>query len=177
MPTVYFVCIGNTCRSPMAAAIFNQIALERGIEGVRADSFGIEPFYGDSDDVRQLRESAVCEVMGGVDGLSDHRPKGIEGIAFKEGDRIVLLDCEKAEEFLAGIQSNLSFRGKQFHMLVMETEDPFGGSVEDYVDCCLFLKEGIEERLGVLTGGVRREAENQLKSADLHRDMEMEDVR
>ena len=177
MSTVYFVCIGNTCRSPMAAAIFNQVAHERGIKGVRADSFGIVPFYGDSDDVRQLRESAVCEVMGGVDGLSDHRPKGIEGITFKEGDKIVLLDSGKVEEFAAGIQSNLSFRGKQFHMLVMETEDPFGGTVENYIDCCLFLKEGIEERLGVLTGEVRCEAENQLKSADLHRDMEMEDVR
>jgi protein-tyrosine phosphatase len=152
MPTVYFVCIGNTCRSPMAAAIFNQIARERGIEGVRADSFGIVPFYGDSDDVRQLRESAVREVTGGVDGLSNHRPKGIEGITFKEGDRIVLLDCERAEAFLAGIQSNLSFRGKQFKMLVMETEDPFGGTVEDYIDCCLFLKEGIEENFGPMSG-------------------------
>jgi len=177
MPTVYFVCIGNTCRSPMAAAIFNRMMAERGIEGVRADSFGIEPFYGDSDDVRRLRESAVRNVMGEVGGLKEHRPKGIGEIAFKEGDRIVLLDSGKIEEFAAGIRGNPSFRGKQFHMLVMETEDPFSGPVEDYVDCCLFLKERIEERFGILTSGVRREAENQLKSADLHRDMEMEDVR
>jgi len=148
MPTVYFVCVGNTCRSPMAAAIFNRITRERGIKGVRADSFGIEPFYGDSDDVRQLRESAVRKVMGEVDGLKEHRPKGIGEIAFKEGDRVVLLDSRKAEGFAAGIRSNLSFRGKQFHMLVMETEDPFGGAVEDYVDCCLFLKEKIEENFG-----------------------------
>jgi protein-tyrosine phosphatase len=152
MPTVYFVCIGNTCRSPMAAAIFNRMIAERGIDGVRADSFGIVPFYGDSDDVRQLRESAVCKVMGGVDGLSNHRPKGIEGIAFKEGDKIVLLDSGRFNELGAGILRNPSFRGKQFHMLVMETEDPFGGTVEDYIDCCLFLKEGIEENLGAMTG-------------------------
>jgi len=177
MSTVWFVCIGNTCRSPMAAAIFNQIVRERGIEGVRADSFGIVPFYSDSDDVRQLRESAVRNVMGEVDGLKEHRPKGIGEIAFKEGDRIVLLDSGKIEEFAAGIRGNPSFRGKQFHMLVMGTEDPFSGPVEDYIDCCLFLKKEIEEGFGILTGGMRREAENQLKSADLHRDMEMEDVR
>jgi len=152
MPTVYFVCIGNTCRSPMAAAIFNQMIAERGIEGVRADSFGIEPFYGDSDDVRQLRESAVLEVMGGVDGLSDHRPKGIEGIAFKEGDKIVLLDSGRFNELGAGILRNPSFQGKRFPLFVIETEDPFGGTVEDYIDCCLFLKEGIEENLGAMTG-------------------------
>jgi len=152
MPTVYFVCVGNSCRSPIAAAIFNQIVRGRGIEGVRADSFGIEPFYRDSDEVRCLRESAVRKVMGEVDGLKEHRPKGIGEIAFKEGDRIVLLDSGKAEEFIAGISKNLSFRGKQFHMLVMETEDPFGGSVGDYIDCCLFLKEGIEETMGTLLG-------------------------
>jgi len=136
----------------MAAAIFNRIARERGIEGVRADSFGIVPFYGDSDDVRQLRESAVCEVMGEVDGLSDHRPKGIEGIAFKEGDKIILLDSGRFNELGAGILRNPSFQGKRFPMLLIDTEDPFGGTVEDYVDCCLFLKEGIEENLKLLSG-------------------------
>ena len=152
MPTVYFVCIGNTCRSPMAAAIFNRIIAERGIEGVRADSFGIEPFYGDSDDVRQLRESAVRKVMGEVDGLKDHRPKGIGEIAFEEGDRIALLDSGKAEEFAAGIRRNLSFKGKQLLMFMMETEDPFGGPVEDYIGCCLFLKKNIEENMEALSG-------------------------
>jgi len=152
MPTVYFVCIGNTCRSPIAAAIFNRIVRGRGIEGVRADSFGIEPFYDDSDEVRHLRESAVRKVMGEVDGLKEHRPKGIGEIAFKESDRIVLLDCEKAEEFAAGIRRNPSFRGKQFLMFMMETKDPFGGPVEDYIGCCLFLKKGIEENMEALLG-------------------------
>jgi len=152
MPTVYFVCIGNTCRSPMAAAIFNQIVRGRGIEGVRADSFGIEPFYRDSDEVRRLRESAVRKVMGEADGLKEHRPKGVWEIAFKEGDGIVLLDSGKIEEFAAGIRRNPSFRGKRFQMLVMETEDPFGGRVGDYIGCCLFLKEGIEENIEILLG-------------------------
>ena len=152
MPTVYFVCIGNTCRSPMAAAIFNQIVRGRGIERVRADSFGIVPFYGDNDEVRRLRESAVQKVMGEADGLKEHRPKGIEEIAFREGDRIVLLDSSKIEGFAAGIRRNLSFRGKRFQMLVMETEDPFGGPVEDYIGCCLFLREGIEENIEILLG-------------------------
>ena len=152
MPTVYFVCIGNTCRSPIAAVIFNQITCERGIEGVRADSFGIVPFYSDSDDVRQLRESAVRNVMGEVDGLKEHRPKGIREIAFKEGDRIVLLDSGKAEDLAAGIRRNLSFKGKQLLMFMMETEDPFGGPVEDYIGCCLFLKKGIEENIEILLG-------------------------
>ena len=152
MPTVYFVCVGNSCRSPIAAAIFNQIVRGRGIEGVRADSFGIEPFYGDNDEVRRLRESAVRNVMGEVDGLKEHRPRGIGEIAFKEGDRIVLLDSGRFNELGAGILRNLSFKGKQLLMLMMETEDPFGGPVEDYIGCCLFLKKNIEENMEALLG-------------------------
>ena len=152
MPTVYFVCVGNSCRSPIAAAIFNQIVRGRGIEGVRADSFGIEPFYGDNVEVRRLRESAVRNVMGEVDGLKEHRPRGIGEIAFKEGDRIVLLDSGRFNELGAGILRNLSFKGKQLLMLMMETEDPFGGPVEDYIGCCLFLKKGIEENIEILLG-------------------------
>ena len=152
MPTVYFVCIGNTCRSPMAAAIFNRIVRGRGIERVRADSFGIEPFYRESDEVRHLRESAVRKVMGEVDGLKEHRPRGIGEIAFKEGDGIVLLDSGKAEDLAAGIRRNLSFKGKQLLMFMMETEDPFGGPVEDYIGCCLFLKKNIEENMEALLG-------------------------
>lgn len=152
MPTVYFVCVGNSCRSPIAAEIFNQIVRGRGIKGMRADSFGIVPFRPDSDDVKRLRESAVRRIMGQVNGLTKHRPKGIENIAFEEGDRIVLLDIGKALEFAAGIRRNPSFTGKRLQMVVMETEDPFGGPVEDYIGCCLFLKKNIEENMEALLG-------------------------
>lgn len=91
-------------------------------------------------------------IMGQADGLKEHRPKGIEEIAFKEGDRIVLLDSGKAEEFATGILRNLSFKGKQLLMFMMETEDPFGGPVEDYIGCCLFLKKNIEENMKALLG-------------------------
>jgi len=158
MSTVYFVCIGNTCRSPMAAAIFNQVARERGIEGIQADSFGIVPFYGDSDDVRQLRESAVRTVIGEMDGLKDHKPKGVMEIAFEEGDKIVLLDSGRVNELGAGILRNKSFQGKRFPMLMIETEDPFGGAVKDYVNCCLFLKKEIEENLSFMTRSISIQA-------------------
>jgi len=154
MPTVYFVCIGNTCRSPMAAEIFNQIGRERGIVGVRADSFGIEPFYHDSGDVKQLREFAVRMVMGQVDGFTGHRPKGVRDIVFEDGDIIIVLDSRKAKEFADQFCGNPSRSGKSIRMCTVETKDPFGGTVEDYIRCCLFLKGEIEENFDQLTGAM-----------------------
>ena len=45
MRTVLFVCSGNTCRSPMAAALFNKLASERGWDW-RAESAGIRVSSG-----------------------------------------------------------------------------------------------------------------------------------
>ena len=43
--TIAFVCTGNTCRSPMAEAIFNDMAEKNGV-CVRAESFGIATSTG-----------------------------------------------------------------------------------------------------------------------------------
>ena len=37
---VLFVCTGNTCRSPMAAALFAHLLTEAGKEGIEASSAG-----------------------------------------------------------------------------------------------------------------------------------------
>jgi len=37
---ILFVCTGNTCRSPMAAALFNKIAMEKDLD-VRIESAGL----------------------------------------------------------------------------------------------------------------------------------------
>ena len=45
MPDVIFVCSGNTCRSPMAAALFNDLCEKRGLPW-RAESAGIHALEG-----------------------------------------------------------------------------------------------------------------------------------
>jgi protein-tyrosine phosphatase len=46
MKTILFVCTGNTCRSPMAMAIFNSLAKEKGINWI-AESAGTTAASGE----------------------------------------------------------------------------------------------------------------------------------
>ena len=45
MPDVLFVCSGNTCRSPMAAALFNALCIRKGLR-YRAESAGLYALEG-----------------------------------------------------------------------------------------------------------------------------------
>ena len=65
VPAVYFVCHGNTCRSPMAAEIFRRMLRDAKGNGITVDSFGTNPYYPDSPEVKELREGTLKMVMGG----------------------------------------------------------------------------------------------------------------
>ena len=57
---IAFVCTGNTCRSPMAEAIFNKMAEEKNLP-VRAVSFGLAAVKG----MPASRQSVeVCKEIG-----------------------------------------------------------------------------------------------------------------
>ncbi len=44
---ILFVCTGNTCRSPLAQAVFQHAADERGLDNISFDSAGIFCGYGE----------------------------------------------------------------------------------------------------------------------------------
>ena len=67
---VLFVCTGNTCRSPMAAALFNQMAAG---SAYQAESAGLAAFTGDPASEASVRTMAY---LGGID-LSSHRSRSL----------------------------------------------------------------------------------------------------
>ena len=67
---IAFVCTGNTCRSPMAEAIFNKLAEEKGLD-VRALSFGLAAVPGMPPSKNAV---AVCREIG-ID-ISEPAEKG-----------------------------------------------------------------------------------------------------
>jgi len=148
MAAVYFVCYGNTCRSPMATDIFRQLLRRRRKEGVAVDCFGTTPYYPDNPEVKALRERAVSKVMGNLDGIVRHVPKGVPEVKIRSSDLLVLL----APEYLQSLNDQISGMDRPPRIIVWDIPDPFTHPVETYVECAEVLKKQIERNFNLLVG-------------------------
>jgi protein-tyrosine phosphatase len=87
MTRVLFVCLGNICRSPTAAAVLRAGADRRGI-AVEVDSAGTDGWHaGEGADPRSSRHAADR----GYD-LSPHRARAVQTDDFDRFDLILAMD-------------------------------------------------------------------------------------
>ena len=128
---VLFVCTGNTCRSPMAAAIFNDMAKKKR-PGAMALSAGLFARPGDPVTpmaVKVLAEAGV--VPQEPDPYPTHVAHPVEASWVRDADAVVAMSDRHAMELLfrypeaAGKISTLPF----------ELPDPFGGAEAVYRAC------------------------------------------
>jgi protein-tyrosine-phosphatase len=148
MRTVYFVCHGNTCRSPMAAEIFRHILKARGGPSVGVDCFGTNPYYPDNPEVKRLREAAVTEVMGGLNELSSHVPKGIGDVSLCEQDILVMLNPPD----LPVLKELVARTGAEPRLIVWDIEDPFTKPLAKYIESARSMRTAIERNFTLLSG-------------------------
>ncbi len=149
LTTVLFVCTGNTCRSPMAEALFRRMFAERlGVKGAelpargyRAVSAGTAAGHGGM--ATEEAERAVRKY--GAD-LSDHSSQPVSVAMVEEADRVWVM-TERHRKVLvewmpehAGKIALLDPEGK-------EVDDPIGGSAEVYRQCAEHLHRSLVERL------------------------------
>ncbi len=83
---ILFVCVHNAGRSQMAAALFNRLARERGLDWV-AESAGTAP----ADRVHPEVVAVMAEL--GID-LSMARPRLITSDDVEAADRVITMGCE-----------------------------------------------------------------------------------
>ena len=137
--TVCFVCTGNTCRSPMAEAIFNKLAKEKGLN-VRAISAGLA-----ADGVSPMSKNSV-EVLSenGVEFDSDFTSTQI--------DSGIVAKCDKIVGITSTHAMSLMMRYPQFvekiFAMPQDIVDPYGGDIGVYRACFDSIKSAIEEMLG-----------------------------
>src|SRR5688572_13525315 len=83
--TIIFLCPHAAAKSVIAAAYFNRIAKERGLDFV-ADAAGTEP--------QEAVSPAVVKLLGaeGLD-VSQHQPRRVTDLELKTAFRVVSLGC------------------------------------------------------------------------------------
>ncbi len=123
-----FVCTGNTCRSPMAASLFNKIAMEKNLD-VRIESAGL--FAEDGEGVGA--EAIVAMKAYDID-LLGHHAQSINTELLEKSDLILTMTAGHKmllEQYTQGKTYTLSeYVGEDG-----DIPDPFGGDVADYEEC------------------------------------------
>ncbi len=124
---ILFVCTGNTCRSPMAAALMNKIAADNDMD-IFAESAGLFAEEG-----APVSENAV-EAMKkyGLD-ISEHKAEPITNDLLIQSDLILTMTAahkQVLEHYAPGRVFTLAeYAGSGF-----DISDPYGGDLDEYIE-------------------------------------------
>jgi protein-tyrosine-phosphatase/tRNA A37 threonylcarbamoyladenosine synthetase subunit TsaC/SUA5/YrdC len=149
---VLFVCTGNTCRSPMAEAIFRGLAAERlgcppeEVErhGVVVASAGLAAWAGGPASGAAVE--AAAELRG---DLRSHESQPLTEGLVRQADVILTMTASHRAALLAQFPE----AGGRVAMLSPDRRDvldPIGGSLETYRKCAAQIREHLAARLDTL---------------------------
>jgi protein-tyrosine-phosphatase len=122
---ILFVCTGNTCRSAMAAAMMNDIAVKNDLN-VLIDSAGVFAGIGE----KASDEAILAMEKRGID-LSGHRTKPLTDELINMAD-LILTMTEAHKQLIINyapdkIKTLLEYAGDEG-----DISDPYGGDLEEY---------------------------------------------
>lgn len=137
--SVLFVCTGNTCRSPMAAAWLTHFGADNGIV---ANSAGLYPAVGAPISANAAAALKAAGIEPSPDNRYDlHSARAVSEELVAAADVVVGISRRHAMELIYLFPS---FAGKIVSM-PRDVPDPFGGTVDDYIACLAEMEKGIKE--------------------------------
>ncbi len=137
--TVCFVCTGNTCRSPMAEAIFNGIAKEKGIDA-RAVSAGLAADVG----APMAANAKTVLAEAGIEFDENFVSKNVDALLMAKCDKVIGITGRHAMELLMRFPQF----AKKIYSFPCDVPDPFGGDTDVYRACMEKIRSALEEMTG-----------------------------
>ena len=136
---ISFVCTGNTCRSPMAAALYNHIFKDKNSYAV---SFGLYPNVG-----QPISENAVKALNNY--GVASQGENNFEKHRAKEATEEKLGDCDMIIGMTEAHTLELIYRFPRLASRILSMpkaiSDPYGGDLERYEFCLKQIEQGLKE--------------------------------
>lgn len=123
MKEILFVCTGNTCRSPMAAALLRDELSKLGVTNVIVKSAGIAAISG----VPASENAVKAMAEEGID-IGDHAASLVDGDALDRADAVYAM----TEAHRAALVARYPQYAYKFKVLGGGVDDPFGGGMDIY---------------------------------------------
>ena len=132
MKTILFVCTGNTCRSPMAAALYRAMGGVSMSAGLHADA-GAPASYN----------ARLAMAARGL-SLNGHRAAQVTEDMVRAADLVVCM----TPRHLQALRERYPAYADKIICMPLPVPDPYGGSEADYIACAGIIQRGLEQLVG-----------------------------
>ena len=138
MCNILFVCTGNTCRSPMAAALAASL-FERESIRITVESAGVSAYDGSS-----ASKNAILAMEAEKVDLSAHKSQSAECDLLKNAALVLTMTRAHLKHVKAIHPEANAFTLGEYAGTLTDVSDPFGGNLEEYQTCAAQIKKLLE---------------------------------